>query len=542
MDPIPLVTARPLADLVEAEDNPRTITDDAFDRLCYSLESDPSMLLVRRVIRDARKDHGDVVAGNMRVRAARRVVEDNPDGNLARFLAATEWPVLVTDPDTGDVVQAMAPKQVGMPCDDKVFRDDNERREWMLRDNAGYGEWQQDELAALLAEHQADEGDMALLGFDQAEVDDLLNMAVEATGGGDGAGGPPLNASLAERFVLPPFTVLDARRGEWRDRKRGWLEGYRIKSELGRDLQGIHHARSSEHVQDPRFYEAKREKEQELGRELTSAEFLADHWQDSRGQQEGGLAAATASIFDPVLCELVYRWFSPERGTILDPFAGGSVRGIVAAALGRDYVGVDLSADQVTANQAQLDELQAHAEDGLSGGATWIEGDARDVASITTDAYDLLFSCPPYHDLEVYSDDPRDLSRCGDYEAFRRAHARVIDEAVQLLADDRFACWVIGDVRDKKGRQLPLVADTIRAFENAGASFYNEAILVQPVGSLRIRVARQFVASRKLGRTHQQLLVFCKGDPKRATEACGEVDADALQDATDLAAQDDPDA
>ena len=28
------------------------------------------------------------------------------------------------------------------------------------------------------------------------------------------------------------------------------------------------------------------------------------------------------SIFDPVLCEIAYRWFSPVGGLMLDPFAG----------------------------------------------------------------------------------------------------------------------------------------------------------------------------------------------------------------------------
>ena len=31
------------------------------------------------------------------------------------------------------------------------------------------------------------------------------------------------NLSLAERFVIPPFSVLDARQGYWQDRKRAWL-------------------------------------------------------------------------------------------------------------------------------------------------------------------------------------------------------------------------------------------------------------------------------------------------------------------------------
>lgn len=47
---------------------------------------------------------------------------------------------------------------------------------------------------------------------------------------------------------------------------------------------------------------------------------------------------------------------------------------------------------------------------------------------------------------------------------------------------------------------------------------------VTAVGSLPIRVGRQFTAARKLGRTHQNVLVFCKGDPRKATEACGPVE------------------
>lgn len=58
------------------------------------------------------------------------------------------------------------------------------------------------------------------------------------------------------------------------------------------------------------------------------------------------------SIFDPVLTELAYRWFCPPTGYILDPFAGGSVRGIVAAVLGRAYTGIDLRPEQIEANQA----------------------------------------------------------------------------------------------------------------------------------------------------------------------------------------------
>lgn len=38
---------------------------------------------------------------------------------------------------------------------------------------------------------------------------------------------------LGDRFLLPPFSVLNAREGWWQDRKRSWL-ALGIKSELGR--------------------------------------------------------------------------------------------------------------------------------------------------------------------------------------------------------------------------------------------------------------------------------------------------------------------
>jgi hypothetical protein len=41
------------------------------------------------------------------------------------------------------------------------------------------------------------------------------------------------SGALAERFTLPPLTVLSAREGWWQDRKRAWA-ALGIQSELGR--------------------------------------------------------------------------------------------------------------------------------------------------------------------------------------------------------------------------------------------------------------------------------------------------------------------
>ena len=233
------------------------------------------------------------------------------------------------------------------------------------------------------------------------------------------------------------------------------------------------------------------------------------------GFEDSANGSSGTSIFDPVLCELAYRWFSPVGGTVLDPFAGGSVRGIVASHCGRQYIGMDLRAEQIDANRAQADVAKDPQP-------VWHCGDSLTIAKVCADVEaDMIFSCPPYADLEVYSEDPADLSTMG-YPEFRAAYFEIIAKTCSLLKQDRFACFVVGDVRDKKGNYYNSVGDTVEAFKAAGLNYYNEAVLITCVGSLPIRAGKQFSASRKLGKTHQNVLVFVKGDGKKAAQACGE--------------------
>ncbi len=240
---------------------------------------------------------------------------------------------------------------------------------------------------------------------------------------------------------------------------------------------------------------------------------------------EGNISDQTGvSIFDPVLTELMYKWFCAKGGRILDPFAGGSVRGIVAAKLGFNYVGVDLRKEQIKANKKQADTICEEIK------PLWIAGDSRNIKTLAPGSYDFVFSCPPYADLEVYSDDPLDLSTL-KYEEFIKAYNEIIKNSISLLKNDRFACFVVGEVRSKKkpGYYYNFVGDTIKAFINAGTDYFNEIILVTSVGSLPIRAGRQFSAGRKIGKTHQNILVFCKGDSNKAAKECGQIEMDNLE-------------
>lgn len=292
---------------------------------------------------------------------------------------------------------------------------------------------------------------------------------------------PKSSGPIAERFLIPPFTILDAKQGEWQERKRAW-SAIGLRGELGRSAKAYN------------IHDWVEEKRETIG------------W-------DGCVHGDGTSIFDPVVCELAYRWFSPAGGQVVDPFAGGSVRGIVAGCLGRKYWGCDLRAEQIAANQVQAEQIAPQVA------PIWVCGDSMETLANSPDA-DFVFSCPPYGDLEKYSDDPRDLSAM-DWHAFVAAYKRIILRAVGRMKQDTFACFVVGDFRDARGFYRNFVSTTIDAFEECGARLYNEAILATPVGTAAMRVTKQFEASRKMAKTHQNVLVFCNGDPRAAARKCG---------------------
>ena len=306
---------------------------------------------------------------------------------------------------------------------------------------------------------------------------------------------------LSDRFIIPPFSVLDTKQGAWQQRKNYWLS-LGIKSEIGRDSMALN------------FSSGIKDSSVVSGSGLNWSESTKDMVAKIAGKSDG------VSIFDPVLCELAYQWFNVPNGKILDPFAGGSVRGIVAAKLGFEYLGNDLSEKQIIANRSNATEVLKEAE--LY--PTWTNGDSLNIDTIAKDyKADMIFSCPPYADLEVYSDAKEDISNI-PYKQFIEVYNQIIKKSCDQLKEDRFAVFVVGDVRDKKGFYQNFVSDTIMAFWNCGVILYNEMVLLNSVGNAGMRAAKTFNGGRKVIKVHQNVLVFYKGNPKNIKANYPELD------------------
>lgn len=348
-------------------------------------------------------------------------------------------------------------------------------RAFRLADNrtGELAEWDAETMEKELAELTAFDFDMSQFGFDEAVFDKDPEASYDQSTG-------DANGSFIERYVVPPFSVLDTRKGYWQKRKTEWKTIIHSGNGREKDLLGGF---------------------SELAR---------------KGGATKGEYTTGTSIFDPTLCEVLYRWFCPEGGTAIDPFAGGSVRGLVASMLGINYTGVDLRPEQIEANFKNYEELQGMMD--FTGAdlmrPDWIVGDSRSIDTLTDKSgFDFAITCPPYGDLEQYSDNPADISNM-DYSDFLEAYREIIHKTVDKLKDNAFFAIVVGDIRDKQGYYRDFIGDTKQAAFDAGCKLYNDCVLVEVGATAGLRVAGQFDRGRKVVKIHQNVIVFLKGDAK----------------------------
>lgn len=129
------ITQRSVDELRTHPDNPRYILDESFEKLKKSLEAFPDMMQKRPLIVN---DKGEVLGGNMRLRAA-------------KALGWSEVPTI----------------QVDWPID--------KQREFIIKDNSGFGKWDFDVLA-----NEWNQGELADWGLevylpDETALDDFFN-------------------------------------------------------------------------------------------------------------------------------------------------------------------------------------------------------------------------------------------------------------------------------------------------------------------------------------------------------------------------------
>lgn len=364
-----------------------------------------------------------------------------------------------------------AAKMLGLETVPCVIADDltpEQIKAFRLADNktAELAEWDFEKLDAELAELADLDFDMEQFGFDNTE-DNFIEETM----------GSPASGNLSERFIVPPFSVLDTRQGYWQKRCKMW----------------------NEKIQDD-------------GSTRGTAKLLSD----SLSKYQGISKMDKNSVFDATLAEIIVRWFMPEDcNKVFDTFAGDTVFGYVAGELGKEFRGIELREEQADFNNSRTSEFNCK----------YYNDDGRNIDKyIEENSQDLFFSCPPYFDLEVYSDKPNDASNQGTYEEFYEILDEAFSKAITRLKNNRFAVVVMTDIRNRKtGEYYPFFENIKETFAKGGCVLYNEAILVNCVGTAAIR-ASKYMKNRKLARLHQKVLVFYKGDTSKISSEFPQID------------------
>lgn len=284
---------------------------------------------------------------------------------------------------------------------------------------------------------------------------------------------------LEDKFVVPPFSVLDTKQGYWQKRKKYW------KGLIGDNG------------------ESREDKLSNLNN--MSAMYRPE--------------MATVSILDPVLAEIANKWFGLKNCLTFDCFAGDTVFGYVSDALGNTFTGIELRKEQADLNNNRLKGSKSK----------YICDDGQNVLKhIKEKSQDLLFSCPPYFDLEVYSDLPTDASNQKEYNDFLQILNNAFSDSIKCLKDNRFAFIVVGDIRAKDGTYYKFPDHIKKIFTENGMSLYNEMILLDPLGTAPAR-ANKYMKSRKVVKVHQNILVFYKGDTKKIKDNYKELDFSSIE-------------
>jgi hypothetical protein len=210
----------------------------------------------------------------------------------------------------------------------------------------------------------------------------------------------------------------------------------------------------------------------------------------------------THSVFPAPLMEMIIVRYAGNVGShILDAFAGGPPRGLVSCIMGHKYTGFEIRQEQIDENQQVLKKLKLQ-------GARYICGDGR-FLNVDTQ-FDCAITCPPYYDLEVYSDLPDDISTRDDYSVFNADMWCCAQAHFERLKPGAFACIVVGLFRDKKtGELVDFPSHTVENFREAGFQFWQNIILSKNFASAAVRAGNAW-KGHKLVPRHENLLVFRK--------------------------------
>jgi len=218
-----------------------------------------------------------------------------------------------------------------------------------------------------------------------------------------------------------------------------------------------------------------------------------------RSEETKYLPGLKFSEFHAGLAENVIHYWSMKGATVVDPFAGRLTRAFVTSSLGRNYIGYDVVKRTVDESMEVLNREK------LDATIHWSDGCMMDMTP--NESADLVFTCPPYHQLERYEPAHKQLSEISDYNMFLKQIEVCGLNIERVLKPGGFCVWVCGDWRDK-GVYRSFHADTIRLFSKYLT--HHDTIIMENQSPFAALQLGKVASKRYTSKIHEFILVFKK--------------------------------
>jgi DNA modification methylase len=207
------------------------------------------------------------------------------------------------------------------------------------------------------------------------------------------------------------------------------------------------------------------------------------------------------SVFNPELGKNILKIWSNIGDNVIDPFAGRD-RALICNYYERNYTGFEISANTFNKLNKKVKDWK-HLNQKYS--IDVFNSDGTILSQAKNDFYDFAFSCPPYWDKEKYESSPGQISDIKTEKEWRVAVRRLADSLKQKLKKDKFAAFVIADIR-KKGEVIPLHSHFLEEFKLSGWNLKD--IVVNQTSPMNCSGINGFLRNRIMWKSHEYILIF----------------------------------
>ena len=128
---------------------------------------------------------------------------------------------------------------------------------------------------------------------------------------------------------------------------------------------------------------------------------------------------------------------------------------------------------------------------------------------LPNDSVDLIFTSPPYWDIEFYDESEKQAGYKKTYEQFLETMQSIMNECHRILKSDKYCVININDFR-KDGKYYDYHNDISQLGKKAGFKIH-DVVIVDWGTSIQSCFATQIESRKMTAKRHEYLIVFKKG-------------------------------